>query len=98
MKAYAGSKKAEKNLKLDEEKARAGSKQKMKVDAGSKQKMVKEVLPTPVPFGFRLSIGQVEGGESKAGAGKRRKKVLRLGKASSRKPLPLRPPYQPLPF
>ena len=59
------------NLKLDEEKTHAGSKQKMK----------KKVPPTPVPCTYRLSIGQVEGSESKAGAGKRRKKkVLRLGK------------------
>ena len=55
---------AEEDLKLDEEKAHAGSKQKMKkkvgagskqkmkkkVNAGSKQKMKKEeVLPTPCP-------------------------------------------------
>ncbi|KAG2579643.1 hypothetical protein PVAP13_6NG266400 [Panicum virgatum] len=61
--------------------------------------MKEEVLPTPVPFGFRLSIAQ-EGSESKAGAGKRRKKkVLRLEKAYidflTENSLP--PPYQPLP-
>ena len=48
---------AEEDLKLDEEKAHAGSKQKMKkkVNAGSKQKMKEEVLPTPcpTPLGYR---------------------------------------------
>ena len=91
---------AEEDLKLDEEKAHVGSKQKMKkkvsagskqkmkkkvgagskqkmkkkvgagskqkmkkkVNAGSKQKMKKEeVLPTPVPYAPRLSLGLVEG-------------------------------------
>jgi hypothetical protein len=59
MEACAGSNKAEKNPKLEEEKAHAGSKRKVKknADAGSKQEVKKKkAQPDPAPRGFQLPV------------------------------------------